>query len=140
MILVFLNKFSESQDSIIGYRLCEKLAEEGFDLLVTSTSKKKEKRSEIQAARRMTKTLTGSVRIVEVDREVLEAPTPERIIAFQGTLSSQLPDPSAVNVIFGTLPGTAQCAIELKNMIHCQLILLTQTKISTTKENLKAEV
>ena len=52
MILVLLHKFSETQDSIIGYRLCEKLVEEGFDLLVTSTSKNQEKQAELEAASR----------------------------------------------------------------------------------------
>ena len=98
--------------------MCEKLVEEGLDLFVTSTSKKKEKRAEIQAARRMTRTFTGSVRIVAVEQEVLDSPTLEMVIAFQRTLTSQLPHPSAINVIFGTLPGTAQCATELKNIIQ----------------------
>ena len=140
MILVLLYKFSESQDSIIGYKLCEKLVEEGYDLLVTSVAKDKEKEAEIEAARRMTETLTGSVRIIEVEQELLDAPTPESFSNLQRTYYPEHLDPSAIEMILGTLPGTAQVAIELKNMFCCRLVLLAETKISTTKENLRAEV
>ena len=140
MILVLLHKFSESQDSIIGYKLCEKLAEEGFDLLVTSTTKNVEQQAEVKAANCMTETLTGSVRITEVEPEVLETPTPERIYNLQRSHFSRPTDANAIEAIIGALPGTAQCAIELKNMMYCRVILLAQMKISTTKENFKAEV
>ena len=139
MILVLLYKFSESQDSIIGYRLCEKLVEEGFDLLVTSTSKNEEKQAEVEAARCMTETLTGNVRIIEVEPKVLDAPTPERIFNFQRTHFPQPATPDAIEAVTDTLPGTAQTAVELKKMYNLLLVLVPVTKVSTTEESLKAE-
>ena len=38
MILVLLSSFSESLDSLHGFKLCQKLAEDGCDVLVTTTS------------------------------------------------------------------------------------------------------
>ena len=138
MILVLLYKFSGSQDSIIGYRLCEKLVEEGFDLLVTSTSRNEEKQAEIAAARRMTETLTGSVRIIETEPDVLDAPTQERIFNLHRTAI-----PDVIEAVIGTLPGTVQTAVELKKMLkmlNVPLILLAATKVATTRESLTAEL
>ena len=140
MILVLLYKVSESQDSIIGYRLCEKLVEEGFDLLVTSTSKNKEKQAEIEAARHMTETLTGSVRIIETEPDVLDTPTPERILNLHRTHFSRPAIPEAIEAVIGTLPGTVQTAVELKKMLNLPLVLLAATKVSTTRESLKTEL
>ena len=140
MFLVLLHNFSESQDSVIGYRLCEKLVEEGFDLLVTSTSRDEEKQAEIEVARRMTETLTGSVRIIETEPDVLDAPTPERIFNFQRTHFPQPATPDAIEAVIGTLPGTVQSAVELKKMYNLLLVLVAVTKVSTTEESLKAEV
>ena len=140
MILVLLYKFSESHDSIIGYKVCEKLVEEGFDLLVTSTSKNEEKQTEIEAAMRMTETLTGSVRIIETESDVLDNPTPEKIFNFQRTHFPQPATPDTIEAVIGTLPGTAQTAVEVKKMLNLPLVFLTATKVSTTRESLEAEL
>ena len=140
MILVLLYKFSESQDSIIGYKLCEKLVEEGFDLLVTSTSRNEERQAETVAARRMTEKLAGSVRIIEVEPDILDAPTPEGIFNLHRTHFSRPAIPEAIEAVIGTLPGTAQTAVEVKKMYNFLLVLVAVTKVSTTKESLKAEV
>ena len=136
MILVLLYKFSESQDSIIGYRLCEKLVEEGYDLLVTSTSRDEEKQAETESARYMSETLAGSVRIIEVEPEDLDAPTPE-IFNFQRTLFPQPATPDAIETVVGILPETAETAVELKKMLNVPLVLLAARKVSTTRQNLK---
>ena len=125
---------------MIGYRLCEKLVKEGFDLLVTSTSTNEKKQAEIEAARRMTETFTGNVRIIETEPEVLDDPTPERILNFQRTHFPQPGTPDAIEAVIGTLPGTAQTAVELKKMYNLPLVLLAVTKVSTTEQSLKAEV
>ena len=78
-ILVLLYKFCESPDSIIGYKLCEKLVQEGYDVLVTSTSASKAREAEKKAAESMTKSLDGSIQIVEPEAEELEQPSPEWI-------------------------------------------------------------
>ena len=120
--------------------MCEKLVEEGFDLLVTSTSKNEEKQAEVEAARRMTETLTGNVRFIEVEPKALDAPTPERIFNFQRTHFPQPATPDAIEAVIGILPGTAQTAVELKKMYNLLLALVPVTKVSTTEESLKAEV
>ena len=137
MILVLLYKFSEYQDSIIGYRLCEKLVEEGFNLWVTSTSSDEEKQAEIEAARRMTESLAGSVRIIEMKPEILDAP---RIFNLQRALFSEPAIPDDIETVIGILPETAETAVELKKMLNVPFVLLAARKVSTTRQNLKTDV
>ena len=139
MILVLLYRFSESQDSIIGYRLCEILAQEGHHLLVTSTSNVEERDAERKAAHRMTQSYKGSVELIEPESEELEKPSPEWIAKLHKTYFGQMAELQNVQMIIGTLPGTSKTAVELKKILNCRLILLATTKVPAD-EKLKKEV
>ena len=65
MILVLLYRFNESEDSILGYRLCNKLVREGHDLLVTTTSKKEEIKREEESARDLSEKYKGSITLLK---------------------------------------------------------------------------
>ena len=68
MILVLLYRFCESLDSLIGYKLCQKLVHEGHHLCVTTTARSEEK-AEIRAAEHMSENANGLVRILEPEYE-----------------------------------------------------------------------
>ena len=138
-ILVLLYKFCESPGSTVGYKLCETLVQEGHNVLVTSTSTPKEREVEKEAAKWMTKSLKGSIQIVEPEAEELEEPSPEWIAKLHKTYFSQLTDRKDIKTIMGTLPGTSQTAVELKKILRCRLLLIATTKVPTD-EKLKKEV
>ena len=71
MILVLLCRFSESEESLPGYILCQKLVQEGQQILVTSTAKNNELIEEKKAAAWMTENWAGSVQIVAPDYKEL---------------------------------------------------------------------
>ena len=137
-ILVLLYRLCESPDCIVGYNLCEKLVQEGYDLLVTTTSSIKEREAEKAAAESMTKSWKGSIEIIEPESEELEEPSPEWIAKLHKTYFPRLVYRSDIETIIGTLPGTSQTAVELKKILSCRLILLATTK-TPLDEKLKKE-
>ena len=82
IILVLLYRFSESQDSILGYKLCEKLVQEGHNLMVTSTAGKEELEIENEAAKKMTEQFKGSVHVISPDHDELGESSFEWIAKF----------------------------------------------------------
>ena len=140
MILVLLYRFCESQDSIVGFRLCEKLAQDGHEVLVTSTSNHKERLDEVKVAERITEKCTGSIEVIEPESEELEEPSPEWIAKLHKTYFPQLQDRKDVQTVIGTLPGTSQTALALQKKLRCRLVLLATTKMTTNQESLKTEI
>ena len=138
-IVALLYKFCESPQAIIGCRLCETLVQEGYDLLVTSTSTLKERKAEKEAAEWMTKMFRGSIQIVEPEAEEFEEPSPELIAKLHKTYFGQLTNLAGVHAVIGILPGTSQTAVELKKILRCRLVLLATTYVPTVEE-LKKEV
>ena len=127
-------------DSLIGYRLCQKLVEEGYDLLVTTTAKGEHLDNEIKAAKQMTQTLKGTVTLAEPEHEEFEEPSTEWIVKFHKHYFAYLSGLENVDTIIGTLPGTTKTAVDLKRALQCKLILLAATKIGGEQEDLKAEI
>ena len=140
MILVLLYRFCESQDSIVGFRLCEKLAQDGHEVLVTSTSSHKERLDEIKVAKHITEQYIGSIKVIQPESEELEEPSPEWIAKLHRTYFPQLADCKDVQTVIGTLPGTSQTALELQKKLKCRLVLLATTKMTTNQESLKTEI
>ena len=140
MILVLLYRFCESQDSIVGFRLCEKLAQDGHEVLVTSTSSHKERLDEIKVAKHITEQYTGSIKVIEPEPEELEEPSPVWIAKLHRTYFPQLADCKDVQTVIGTLPGTSQTALDLQKKLKCGLVLLATTKMTTIQESLKTEI
>ena len=142
MILVLLYRFSESEDSILGYTLCKKLVQEGHHLLVTTTAKKEEVKRERQNARELSERYEGSVTLLEPEYEEEEEPSPKWITKLHKTYFgylSQLQD-LKVHTVVGTLPGTTKTGVDLKKALKCKLVLLAATKIGTHREDLEKEV
>ena len=126
MILVLLYRFSESDDSILGYQLCQKLVQEGYHLLVTTTAKHEELEKEEEVARQMSEEWKGSITLLKPEYEELEEPTPRWIAKLYKTYFGCLLELQDLNVdaIIGTLPGTTKTAVELKTVLKCKLVLL----------------
>ena len=140
MILVLLYRFCESQNSIVGFRLCEKLAQNGHEVLVTSTSNREERLNEVQVAKQLTEKYTGSIKVIEPESEELEEPSPEWIAKLHRTYFPQLQDRKDVRTVIGTLPGTSQTALALQEKLKCCLVLLATTKMTRNEESLKKEI
>ena len=85
MILVLLYRFSESEDSILGYRLCKKLVQEGHHLLVTITAKHEEIRGEEESARTMSQKYMGKITLLKPECEEDEEPSPKWIAKLHKT-------------------------------------------------------
>ena len=141
MILLLLSRFRECKDSLTGYQVCQKLAQDGHDLCVTSTSAKGgDLESEIKDAARMRSKYPGSVRILQPECEEYDEPNPEWIEKHYRTYFRYLEELENVEVIISTLPGTTRTAVELKTVLKCNLILLATTKIGTDQGEFKVEL
>ena len=139
MILVLLYRFSESQESLLGYELCKRLVQEGHDLLVTTTSTAKWLENEIQRAKELTETSPGSITIIEPEYRELEEPSIDWIANLSKQYFGRLYSLTKVSTIIGTLPGTSQTAVELKDSLKCKLILLATTKTQSENNSLENE-
>ena len=141
MILLLLSRFRECKDSLTGYQVCQKLAQDGHDLCVTSTSAKGgDLESEIKDAARMRSKYPGSVRILQPECEEYDEPNPEWIEKHYRTYFRYLEELENVEVIISTLPGTTRTAVELKTVLKCNLILLATTNIGTDQGEFKVEI
>ena len=138
--LVLLYRFSEAQDSILGYELCQRLVLEGHDLLVTSTARTEELKKEIEDAERITSKFRGSITVLSPECEEFEEPSFEWIAKFHKTYFGYLSELENVHTIIGLLPGTTKTAVDLKAKLKCKLALLATAKIGTDKQDLKAEI
>ena len=140
MILVLLYRFCESQDSLIGYRLCQQLGEDGYDLLVTTTAKGENLENEQKAAKQMSEKWKGKVTLAEPQHEEFDQPSPEWIAKLHKAYFSYLSRLKDTDTIIGTLPGTTTTGVDLKRALGCKLVLLAATKIGGTQEDIKAEI
>ena len=138
--LVLLYRFSECQDSILGYKLCQKLAQEGHNLFVTSTAGKEELKKEMEDAERISSKCKGSIKVVSPEFEEFEELSFECIAKLHKTYFGSLSELENVHTIIGLLPGTTETAVDLKAKLKCKLALLATAKIGTDKQDLKAEI
>ena len=140
MILALLYSFCESLDSLIGFRLCQIMLENLYDLHVTTTAGGDQLKHEQEAAKQLNAKEKGQVTLVEPDFEELETPSSEWIAKFHRTYFPHLSDLKDVETIIGTLPGTTKTAVDLKKALGCKLVLLAATKIGGEQEDLKDEI
>ena len=135
MILVLLYRFSESPDSLVGYKLCQVLAKQGEKLLVTTTTPRGPLlECEVQKAQELTKELRGSIGIL-LPQYSHEQPSLEWIATDYKKYFWYLSTLPNIDMIIGTLPGTTQTAVELKLALGCRLVLLTTVKIHVDKKD-----
>ena len=140
MILVLSYRFCESQDSLIGYQLCQILLEKGYDLYATTTAEGGQVHKEQEAARQLNAKGRGKVTLVEPVYEELEKPSSDWIAKLHRAYFTKLQKLKDVDTIIGTLPGTTKTAVDLKNILGCKLVLLATTKIGGEEEDLKNEI
>ena len=142
MILVLLYSFSESEDSILGYRFCQKLLQEGHDLVVTTTTPKNQGlQEEIEAAKKMKGKGGKSVTLIQPDYEEFEHPNPEWIDKHYKTYFWHLSKLKNIDAIVGLLPGTTKTATDLQKVLKSKKVsLLTTSKIDKDQSDLRAEI
>ena len=140
MILVLLYRFCESQDSLIGYRLCQILLEKGYDLYATTTAQGEQLKNEQKTAEQLNAKGRGKVSLLEPECEELETSSSEWIAKFHRTYYPQIPKLNDIDTVIGTLPGTTKTAVDLKKVLGCKLVLLAATKIGGEQEDLKNEI
>ena len=127
-VLVLLYNFSESPDSLLGYQLCCRLVKEGHRLYVTTTSVSEWLKSEIQRAEQLTMDSDGSITLLTPQCRDDEEPSPEWIANSPKQYFGYLSEYKEIDLIIGTLPGTTQTAIELKETLNCKLFFWQQQK------------
>ena len=140
IILVLLYRFSESQESLLGYQLCWKLVKEGHHIYVTTTSTGGWLKAEIQKAEQLTEDSEGSITILTPQCRDYEQPSAEWIANFHKQYFGYLSEHKEIDIVIGTLPGTTITGIELKQTLNCKLILLATTKIGGGTGELTREV
>ena len=141
MILVLLSSFSESLDSLHGFKLCQKLAEDGCDVLVTTTTQRgKPVDLEKQMARKMSSELKGSIKLLEPNPYYKEKRCKEWIANNYRQHFDYLAKKTDIELIIGMLPGTTETAVELKDALKCKLVLLATKKFGTSESDLKTQI
>ena len=130
MILVLLTRFSDSRESIVGFSLCQKLAEQGYNLYVTTTSTGEVLQREIQKAADISTRAKGSVTLVQPQSNENKEPKAEWIVTHHEKYFGFLSEPNDIQAVIGLLPGTEEAAVELKEALDCKLVLLACTEIS----------
>ena len=127
-VLVLLTTFSESPDSILGYHVCLKLVKEGHHVCVTTTSVGRQLDAEAVKARQLTQIYDGQIELLQPLVGWFVTPSPEWIQKDYAQHFSFLSKMDVESVI-GTLPGTTQTAIQLKEELKCKAILLANYKL-----------
>ena len=129
MILVLLTRFSESDEAIVGFTLCQKLAAQGYPLYVTTTSTDEVLQQERKKADQISKTAKGSVTLLQPQYKDDKIPAVEWIVTHHEEYFSFLSNLSDIQAVIGLLPGTEKSAVELKEALDCKLVLLASTEI-----------
>ena len=121
--------------------MCQTLAKEGHHLYVTTTSRKGGwLTKEIQNAKIITEKSKGSITLLEPKCHELEEPSPTWIANMHKHYFGYLSELQNIDTIVGTLPGTIQTAVDLKEVLNSRLVLLATTKIVEEQEELMKEI
>ena len=131
MILVLLTRFCGSDESIVGYKLCQTLVKEDHDIYVTTVSTGEALGAEMKDVMEMNKKEKGNVTLFCPDYAKNEEPNPEWIVMHHEKYFNFLSELDDVKVIIGMLAGTEETARELKVVLKCRLILLSSSKTKT---------
>ena len=138
-ILVLMSTFSECEESLPAFLLTLKLAKIGHHVYVTTTSTDHQLDEETKKARQLTEVYDGHIELLEPQAVPLETSSLEWIQNQHGQRVLFLSKLKVQNVV-GTLPGTAQTAIQLREMLNCKTILLATCKIEATDQNMREYV
>ena len=139
--LVLLSTFSESPESLPAFLLCIKLVKKGHHVLVTTTSTGDYLKAEEERAKQLTEKYDGRIELLQPNYRGYETPSPEWIQNLPKQYFSYLMETNA-DCIYGTLPGTAQTAIELKDSLKqkCQVVLLATCELGSSEQDLRSDI
>ena len=129
MILAILTRFSDSRESRVEYLLCQKLAEQGYQLYVTTTSTGEVLEQEIQKADDISTRGKGNVTLLQPQYDEGEDPQSELIITHHEKYFGFLSKFGDIQAVIGLLPGTEVTAVELKEALDCKLVFLGRAEI-----------
>ena len=129
MILALLTRFSDSEDAIVGFTLCQKLAEHGYPLYVTTTSTGEALQQEKDKADEICTRTKGSVTLLQPECKEDENPTAEWVVTHHEEYFSFLSELNDIQAVIGILPGTEKSAVEVKEALNCKLVLLAPKEI-----------
>ena len=135
--LVLLSRFSEAIGYLPAYLLCMKLVKRGDNVTTTSTGE--QLNAEIERVEKLTEKYDGIIELLQPKYCHLEKPSPKWIQNLPKQYFSYLFDYN-VDCIYGTLPGTAQTAIELKERLKSKVVLLAICKVGTLEQNLRTDI
>ena len=140
MVLFLQSGFSESGDTLPGFKLCQHLINHGYHVNVTTTSSGARLQSEKTIAKDLTAKSKGSVNLLEPNYLKNECPSTGWIANQHKHYFGYLSELKDVDTIIGTIPGTLQTAVDLKKTLKCKLVLLPTIKIKAEQEDLKKEI
>ena len=129
MILVLLTRFSDSEESDSGKKLCQALAKKGHELFVTSISIGEAREAEANQANEVNMEQKGSITLLHPDYDEGEEPQLEWLAKYHRKYFSYLSELVDVKVIIGLLPGTQDAAVELAETLKSRLIITALTQI-----------
>ena len=140
MILFLQSGFSESGDTLPGFKLCQHLVNHGYHVNVTTTSSGARLQSEKTLAKELTAKSRGSVNLLEPRYLKNECPSSGWIANQHRHYFGYLSEIKDVDTIIGTIPGTLQTSVDLKKAFKCKLVLLPTIKVKADQEDLKKEI
>ena len=138
--LVLSSTFSESPESLPAYLLCVKLAKKGHHVYVSTTATGQELGAEIQKAKHLTEKYNGIIELVQPQHRWFEKPAAEWIQNLHKQYFGSLSELKNVKFVVGTLPGTVQTAVELKETLQSQAILLATCKLGARDQILQRDI
>ena len=130
-VLILLYRFSELGETVFGFKLCQKLVQEGYHLYVTTTTPEgAQLRAEKKKAEQLSQTYSGSITLLEPlhDKE-FEGWTSVWVGKRYNQYFGYLSEYGDVKTTIGVLPGTANTAVKLKDILNCNLVLLAASKL-----------
>ena len=133
MILVLLPNLNESEESILGFSLCRKLAKEGDHVYVTTTSTGEVLQQEIEKVTKISSKSKGSINLLQPEGE--ENRKTDWIMEHHAEHFGYLKELTDVQTVIGLIPGTEQTGVELKQVLKCKLKLLALSKIEVNTKN-----
>ena len=134
MDLVLLSSFNNSEESLVGFTLCRKLAEEGSQLYVTTTSTGDILQREIEKIDENNSKSKGDITLLQPECEENEIPDAEWIIKYHRKYFPFLQELTDIQTVIGLISKTEEAAIELKGILKCKLSLLAFTKIQANEK------
>ena len=137
--LVLSSYFHECEESLPEFLLCARLAKMGHHVYVTTVAAGSHLEAEVEKVKQLNEKYIGRIELLRPQHHRFETLSPNWI---QCLPEQYFPYLSSYNVdcIFGTLPGTTETAVALKETLKCQVILIATCKLGDLEENMKRDI